>query len=349
MKYLISGIGPGNGGVGRLMKALVPQYINSGYKIIYRRESKSVKALMAEKKYFHAYGEVLLRLYYSFTFYLRTYFIKNSEIIFLHPQTAGYKLLLRLIKRNKLEIYVMDNSFFCIRSYNTHPVKMIECIKCLGNVQPEIECFSFPIKIKKSKNIKYLKLLSQRSSDVSFLSQNNLQAVLIKQHFGVNTKVKVIGMETNEIISSSLNEKRKSEDESEYDVVFHGSSIIAKGVAYVVGLAYCTPEYTFFIPDDIENVVKNVERDLPNNITCQKMSWETGLKEKVISAKLVINPSMWSAPIEGALLKSAAFNDNVATVKTKYGFENEINTIKNHLRLDDNAIAGALQLRNFLG
>lgn len=68
----------------------------------------------------------------------------------------------------------------------------------------------------------------------------------------------------------------------------------------------------------------------------------------VKTARLVMNPSMWSAPIEGALLKSAACNPNVATVESRYGYEGEFDGIENHLRLSEDPLHGAAHVRKFL-
>lgn len=346
MRYLISGIGPGNSGVGRLMKVLVPEYQESGYKVIYKRENKSIREFLNSRRYISAVTEYLLRYVYNVLFLFKTFFIKNSEIIFLHPQTAGFNLFLNLIKKNQVSLYVMDNSFFCIRSYNTHPFKNIECIKCIKNIDPHKLCKPFPVKMKRSKNIVYLEKLQKNAERIKFLSQNALQTQLLKKHFGSNIKVSIIGMDTNEILPVEQKAYKK-EKTCQYDVVFHGATLIAKGVLYVIEVAENLPEYTFLIPDDKNKVESVVERSLPSNIIAKAMSWETGLRDNVRSARLVINPSMWSAPIEGALLKSAAFNTNVATVKTEYGYEKEVRTIKNHLRLNSNPQIGAKQLKEF--
>ena len=134
-----------------------------------------------------------------------------------------------------------------------------------------------------------------------------------------------------------------------YDIVFHGKSILAKGLLYIIKLAEFLPEKSFLIPDDKENVLKviNSIKNLPKNITFQKMDWETGLREHIISARLVINPSIWSAPIETALIRSMTLNQNVATVKTVYGYEKEIRSIKNHIRLSTNITIASKQIKTF--
>ena len=87
---------------------------------------------------------------------------------------------------------------------------------------------------------------------------------------------------------------------------------------------------------------------LPDNIDCIDITWGTGLKEYVRCADLVMNPSLWSAPIEGALVKSASYNKVVATVQSKYGFESEVKEIKNHIRLSNDIEIAAKQLADYL-
>jgi len=54
------------------------------------------------------------------------------------------------------------------------------------------------------------------------------------------------------------------------------------------------------------------------------MTWETGLAKEVKKAKLVLVPSLWSAPIEGALLKSIIFGRSVAVVDEPTAFASRL-------------------------
>jgi hypothetical protein len=347
MKYLISGIGPGKSGVGRLMTALIPEYTKRGYKVIYKRDEKSIRKLLNEKKYFLGIIEYAVRLFAQLYFSLKIKTIINSDIIFIHPQTAGFDKLLKLLKRNSINFYLMDNSFFCIKSYNMNPESHEECLHCLGNIDPLELCNPFPVKINKFENILFLKELKKNSNQITFFTQNKLQSELVKKHFGDFSKINIIGMDTKEL-SFELDSKVNGYSSTGYDVVFHGAPILEKGILYVIELAKLLPFYTFLIPSNEVSVMYVFNHKLPDNISCKDLTWESGLKEEIIGAKLVINPSLWSSCIEGALLKSAKFNDNVATVESKYGYENEISTIKNHLRLNRNPLLAAIEIKLFL-
>ena len=344
-KYLISGIGPGPSGVGRLMSNLVIKLNNKDYNYVYRRNALSLRKLKTEKKYLTLLLEILKRKLNVIFFNFKIFFIKNTKIIVIHPQTIGYDLFFRLLKYNRIFLYVMDNSFFCVRSYNVHPILENECLQCIDKLSPHEECDPSPVSMSQTKNIKHLENLKKYSKNIIFLSQNKNQSLLLKLHFGNSVKVRIIGMDTNEI---------KSENEehlyhiTKYDIVFHGKPLIAKGILYFIKLAAILPELSFFIPDTKENVKLVFNADLPSNIFFKNITWETGLLEIVEKAKLVINPSLWSAPIEGALVKSAAHNSNVATVESKYGYEKESSMIRNHLRLSSDLNEAKSQVRSFL-
>lgn len=350
-KYLISGIGPGLSGVGRLMTQLVPEYQAKGYHVITRRANRSVRELIAQNKYINLAREIFHRCFGDLFFGFRCLTVLNSKVVFLHPQTAGYGLFLYLACFNNLSLYVMDNSFFCIRSYNTHPLAGSECLQCLGEIMPHQLCAPFPVGIPKKINIFYLQLFKRMSSRLRFMAQNNLQANLLIAHFGENINCSVVGMnaESNELLRDQPASAVVRFDQLvRYDVVFHGASHVAKGLLYVLQLAELMPEFSFLIPDEFLNVSRIAKHSPSANVCCELMNWETGLREVVASARLVINPSMWSAPIEGALIKSAKFNKNVATVESQYGYEAEIETIANHLRLPLDPILASGILRVFL-
>lgn len=348
-KYLISGIGPGPSGVGRLMNVLVPEYSAKGYTVISRKKLNSLRPFIDNKDYLHLFREVFARCLDSFSFYIKCLGIFRSEIIFLHPQTAGYPLFFLLSYFNDVRLYVMDNSFFCISSYNTHPITKSECLECVGNPSPHRYCSSSPVKIPKLVNILYLKFFLLMSSRLKFLAQNNLQRELLYMHFGKNIDVLVVGMsaERGSLVETSQLPKNEDCNLDAYDVVFHGASNAAKGIFYVLEIARLLPELSFLIPDKRSEIIRITNIIPSSNVACISMTWETGLRETVLSARLVLNPSMWSAPIEGALIKSALFNKNVATVCSQFAYEAEISSIINHLRLPSDAVAASKVLRDF--
>ena len=342
---LISGLPQSNGGVGRLMKNIIPLANKSGFLVVTRRESISLQSLLNGNKFRAILWEMFARAYDSIYFFIKTFFLKNKTILFVHPQTAGFGLLNRLIIRNKVYLYVMDNSFFCMRSYNVHPISRNECINCLGDPRRfDLECSPFPVYGSPNKMAASLKLLQKNAQKITFLAQNNNQAKLLRMHFGRECKITVVGMDSNELGKCSKFNKQIIN----YDLVFHGSAHLAKGVSWFVELTEFLPKLKFFMPCSKLEIEAVLNRSIKSsNITFSSCTWEHGLKDVVESAKLVCVPSLWSAPIEGALLKSIFFNGEVAVVKTKYGFSQEIdNGIVLHLSPDP--FAAALEISNHL-
>lgn len=315
-KYLISGIAPSRGGVGYLMYNLEKLAVTYKYDVIYPKHiNKSIRKNLFNP--FFVINEILKRRKSKYTFASKLKTIKNSEVILIHPQTIGYESFLVLLKDNEvIKTYVMDNSFFCIKSYNI--LNGSECLKCLNDIDSvDRTCAPFPTNYDKDRNLSYLKTYQSFASKIIFYTQNNKQSDLVKNHFGKKTKVCQIGLKTGEFFEKDfVKDKNK-----QYDVVYHGANVEAKGFLYFIELAKKMHGYTFFIPYNSEKIPYSI---LPNNLICKDVTWNTGLKEMVINAKLVLCPSLWSAPIEGALLKSIHYNGNVGIVSTKYGFGNDI-------------------------
>jgi len=146
---------------------------------------------------------------------------------------------------------------------------------------------------------------------VKFLVQSDNHKSLVKKHFKKSVVVETVGL-LADFETVPIN-KNKVIDINNYDVVFHGSCGYAKGVHWAIQLAKECIEYSFFFPFTYERVV---EMDIKPSKNCffYECSWETGLFELVENAKLVLCPSFWSAPIEGALIKSMIFGKKVGVV-----------------------------------
>ena len=343
-RFLICGLPPGlNSGVGRLLLAAESEYRSKGYRIITPRPRKSGRVLFEQSRYFALAAELLLRLVDRLIFIFRCLPIRGCSVILIHPQTIGFRLLFWLCRFNSISLYVMDNSYFCIRSYNCHPITASECLHCVTKLSPFAECDPYPVGIPKTEAIRGLKNLARISEQILFLVQNQKQSELLRLHFGPSTRTSLVGLPVD-IVSHRLTHTRPT-DGLYPDIVFHGVTSYAKGVNYIVALADLMPSYTFLIPDSAINIHSCLNiTSLPSNISCYPMTWESGLQDYVVNAKVVIHPSQWSAPIEGALIKSAKLNSNVATVSTLFGYEAEANTIRNHIRLSPDPHRGALQL-----
>lgn len=329
--------------MGRLLLAAASEYRSKGYRIITPRPRQSGRVLFDQSRYWSLVVELLLRPVDRLVFILKCLPIRQSSITLIHPQTIGFRLLFWLCRTNSISIYVMDNSYFCIRSYNCHPVTSRECLHCVANPSPLSECDAYPVSISKKQAVSDLKRLATISREILFLVQNNKQSELLRLHFGPSIKTSLVGLPVD---TSSSSVAHVSTHHGSYpDVVFHGVTSYAKGVNYIVVLAGLMPSYTFLIPDSATNICTYLKLPaLSSNIICLPMTWETGLHDYVVNAKIVLHPSQWSAPIEGALIKSSQSNRNVATVSTSFGYEAEVSTIRNHIRLSPDPHHGAAQL-----
>ncbi len=334
-KYLISGVKDSNSGVGRLLKNLVFYAEKYKFKCLYRpRKKKNARLLLIRNKDFIGLlKELLLRSTYLIRlliFVIHISFLRNKKIIIIHPQSLGFNLFFRLLDHNDVSIYVVDNSFFCIKSNNfRHPIG--ECLDCLGNVNNCHEsCQPSPIRYDKLENLNYLRRYKEYSPEINFFAQNYSQSVLLMKHFEEFKSIEIIGMNTGEI-KLYKNERsnviycEKEQDNIWPDIVYHGVASYAKGIEYILKLARELKNYTFLIPEDQKTVENYLGSHIAiNNIVFEKCTWETGLKEYVIKSKLTICPSLWSAPIEGALIKSMVYSPMTAAVSTQYGFVNDI-------------------------
>lgn len=343
--FMVCGIGAnGLGGVGRLISALstkaknenIPCLLGPGSAVSNKKSRVGFLALVARRLSFLVYT------------YILSLVLRRKQILFIHPQTTGWRALKNFARNNQVSLYVMDNSFFCIQSYNYRANKSGECLDCLRYQKaPDRICRVFP---RGFSTINYA--LRQRSAinlvadRIRFLCQNDLQRRLIQLHYGKNVNAEVVGMAPDdECISSGKDPKGIG-----YDMVFHGNALGCKGIDIFIKLAGLMPGYTFLIPSSEEDVLRESGRHgVPSNISCRPMSWSTGLREVVTQSKLICCLSVWSAPIEGALLKSLKVNGGVVIAKTRYGFSREISSLPGVCNIDpDNIEAAAKALSVFV-
>jgi len=319
---LISGLPPSNGGVGRLMQALITS-ADSQVDVIYPdpQKSESIKKLLLNKRFYQSCKEIYKRIFGGF-WYFKLYFMKGEACICIHPQTIGFSLLLRIIKRNIVYLYVMDNSFFCITSYNYDTYNKSECLRCVNfENSPRDTCKSFPVEYSVSENTNFIRDLYEVGFKLRFLCQNENQKKLLNTHFGRDVMAITVGMNTNEL--GGIFPSRVLSDG--YDFIYHGADSLAKGLGYFIEIAQKMTKFSFFIPINKKHCESLINKTIDEvNITFEDCNWETGLKEIVVNSKFTINPSLWSAPIEGALIKSIFYGQNIFVVESEYGFENEI-------------------------
>ncbi|MFC5285207.1 hypothetical protein [Pedobacter alpinus] len=346
-KYIVSGVSPGPAGVGRVVEYLKEHSLNtlfllppSGRIVLLKKAIKSFQISLIIKGLLEFYSYIIKN--YIFKWKLK--YIKNKNIIILHPQTIGFKTVMRLIDRNNVTIYIMDNSFFCIKSYNYNEILKSSCVLCLNMEYRNSEkynCTPYPINYSYSEYYDFLDFLKDKSHKLRFLTQSKGQTELLKKQFGELIQTQEIGLLTSDLFQDDVILKNEFEN---FDIVFHGDASLAKGGLYVFELAKHLSQYTFLFPFLTEI------HDIPENVTFKKMNWNTGLKEYIINSKLTFCPSIWAAPIEGSVLKTLKLSIPLAVFNTEFAFSNEIDDdavikLSGDLRKDISIIDDFLKLK----
>lgn len=324
--YLISGLGPSHFGVGRLMSALVPRAVSRGYQVLHGPILRPAVSYVKNRDLYRIPLDVAVWALAKLLFRIRVMAVRDAEVIAIHPQIIGWALFLRLCARNRVTMYIVDNGFFCIRSYNHKNGQLEESLDCLGDVDMcDPDCTPFPVRYTRSENIRYLKEFARYAGRLNFLVQNRSQGELLERHLGHGVSWRIVGMKTDEFDEGLVVDNPDLGDPPLADVVYHGISVEVKGVCYVLEMARRLPDISFLIPDDrvrVEHIPSCGE--IPDNVHFREMTWESGLREQIARCRMVICPSLWSAPIEGALIKSLLFNGNVAVYNAVLSFQAEL-------------------------
>jgi hypothetical protein len=324
-KYIFSGIGVSSLGTGRFVGYL--KKISGRKWIIKWQYIDEIKNAKHNNNYYSLLCFAILQLYSYIRFNLYSIIVRNSDIILLHPQTIGLNNTICLIKNNNVKYYVLDNSYFCLKSYN-YRSDIGECLDCLSRIgNYHATCKSFPIKVKNYDFVLFHKYLIEYSKRIEFLTQNASQSILLKKHFGNEINVVEVGMITPEIDYSKLanhGNNTWNNVKMSNTIVYHATNLEEKGINYTLELSKYLPNYTFIIPFSRDEINSIEKLQLKENVLFHKCNWENGLMEIVENCQFTICPSMWSAPVEGAVLKSIMHGNIVCVVQTDYGFVNDI-------------------------
>ena len=320
--YIYSGISPGKKGTGSFLTFFLEQFKKHGieYNLIYYKTPNAGYLSTIAKKL--GFIKILRYIYLKIISLIAKKKIMNSIVFIFHPQSIGLKQTTELIKKNEVYIYVLDTFFFCKKSYN-YIEGNSPCYKCISNpnASKENNCDFTYFKLKDENYYNFQTAIYNNLSNITFLTQNDNQLLLLKEKFGNKINSRKLGM----LINLEDNLINKRDNKLNYDFVFHNTSIKAKGIEYFIELAKGMSNHSFLIPYNSSDINSDI-KDFQNidNIDFISMSWETGLKTAVANCKIVINPSLWSAPVEGALLKSIKYNGCVAIVPGDFSFQKEI-------------------------
>lgn len=326
MAAFISGVPPITAiGAGRLVRALVDQ----GADIVWVGNKSAIAEKVRNREPIGALRAALVHLARRFRrnrLLNDRHFIRSeSPIVLLHPAEIGMDWCIRFIRNRERPtwIYLFDSSFFCVRSYNH--LRNSTCIECLGGTFSAARkngCKPYPIPDRNAiEHLEEIRALS-RSGKLRFLAQSETQAKLAQRHFGENSVVRVAGMWTDDV-EKAIASPTTSADEKNivYDVVFHGSAIGPKGAFWALELASRVPALRFlfpFAPESLSSV------RIPSNADFNPMSWDNGLEAAIANARLTLVPSLWSASIEAALVKSILIARRVAVIHDETAYSSEV-------------------------
>jgi hypothetical protein len=327
---VISGVAPGVSGVGLLVEALLEEIEEShsvDISLVYGADCLgSIRKSFEKRDIWGLTSTVLRRTLVKLKFekmYRQKTYLKPSKLILIHPQSIGFHRCFSIInsRAGKTWLYLMDASFFCIRSYNYIPGEFRPCLRCLGGEYLNAEkmgCEGFPIKGDLAK--KFTSALEEwvRKGKIGFLVQSENYSDLIRRHFHSSVEIRRVGLWTKEWDESdgfSAKFPANHSKEIGFNVVFHGADHLAKGVDWALELAKNSPGITFLFPFSMSS-----SGTFAPNCYFRKINWESGLKEEVENADLVLVPSVWSASIESSLVKSLVFGKRLAVVENPSSF-----------------------------
>lgn len=357
---VVSGIPAGDSGTGRFVAHLqerMTELAGRRIKLVSRPECPAGWQLgiwRREKAYKRAASAVLRYAFLLSRFWLGIALVwlrRDKKVILLHPQNLGYRLALRLLdtRREPSLIFLLDSSFFCIASYNHLKGENGPCLRCLESGPGQIAengCKPFPRPDWTATEFAPRLRELVKAGRVKVAAQNMRQAELAQRQFGLAAAPPAIGLWTQDWDEVFSEKGRLAPDAPlprAWDVLFHGNCLDAKGASWVAGVAAQCPGLGFMFPFARPDWFVASE-----NCSFVPCTWESGLRDEMKKARFVIVPSLWSAPIEGGLVKSIACAEAVAVVDNPSSYCDEL-PAGMVLKLSAHPVAAAEELKQACG
>jgi hypothetical protein len=328
---ILSGMKPDGTGVGRLVTCLVAEATDRparDVRIVCRQSWKRPLDLVRHARF----GEALTawRDQRQWQSLLSDSAVRTANpLVLIHPQALGAVWCERLIESRSLPtwLYLMDSSFFCLRSYNHIDIEHAACTRCLGGRwqwAAQLGCQPWPVPDAATSRLLVRLRDWIASGKVCCLVQNQRQAELLKEHCGGTPVIRVVGLWTADLNDIPAQPPRAPHlPQQSGKVVFHGVSIASKGAHWAIEMARHASQLTFLFPFKARQLKVGADA-LPPNAHFVPMTWESGLAEEVATAAMVLVPSLWSATMEGALLKSIITARAVAVVDEPTAYSSEL-------------------------
>jgi len=334
---VVSGIPAGDSGTGRLISHLrerMGELVGDRLRLVARPERPArwqIQLWLRNRQYRYMTREVLRYAgrYAGFVWGLTlTRLKRDRQMILLHPQNLGYDLALRLLgsRRRTPLVYLLDSSFFCVSSYNHLAGGSGACLRCLELGYGQVAangCRPFPRPDPRALRFAPALQALVKAGQVRVAVQNQRQAGLAQRHFELPELPPATGLWTQDwdgvLGAEAMPPVPSFPGGYAWDVVFHGHSLDAKGARWTAAVAALCPELRFMFPFPRADGFEATE-----NCTFMPCSWESGLREEMEKSRFVVVPSLWSAPIEGSLVKSIVTAEAVVVVENATSFSDEL-------------------------
>ena len=256
----------------------------------------------------------------------------TPKVVIFHPQMLGLAETHNLLSRRRdfertTHLYLLDSFFYCRRSYNHIDTEFSPCHRCIGpdnlGEADKLKCIPWPK--AEGEAISLIADLADlvAAGAVHLYAQNTSQSALARRHFGDTAVIEQVGLWCDGWVEHFDHFEKHGpfiEERGVFDVVYHGSRDLVKGIGWLLAVADQSPELKYLVP--LDRGAADISG--PPNVTIKPMRWDEGLFAAIKGAALTVVPSLWSAPCEGALVKSIVTARATGVVDISTAFSSEI-------------------------
>lgn len=270
--------------------------------------------LFPNNKIMNKISIIFISLLFKFFLKFIIYFIQIEKIVIFHQQSIGYNLTSKLLAQSSSIIFfILDTNFFCKKSYNEYRDKV--CNKCLDKFRPNNDCYHHPYISTDKEYECFLNSLEQNQKKITFFTQTNGYNFIVKKKFpNSNVKNKIMYHEKLKRIHLINN----IDYEYEYDFFYHAHLTPPKGINYFIQLSTTLNKKIFFLPSHLKY------SNLNKNMIIKKMYWGNEFIKEMKKSRIIMCPSIWTYPVESAVLKSLLLKKAVAIIKSPNSFSENI-------------------------
>jgi len=283
---------------------------------------------------------------YKFYLTLLLKFFSVNKLVIFHAQTISYKLSALLLLNSKdIEFYILDTNFFCKKSYNEYLGK--PCFRCFEFFNPFQDCNHHPYYSNDIDYKKFIDAIKYSEKKITFIVQTKGYEKLLINKYPL-AKVKILKMKHDGLIYNNQKQNWNiKNDKILNDFFFHAHLTNPKGLKYFLELSKKMSDKKFILPGYKEF------SELTNNVVIKKISWGEVFIEELKKSKIILCPSVWTYPVESALIKSMLLKKAVAIIDIQNSFSKEIPNdcvikLKGEVDNDSNTLNFFLNNNNYL-